>query len=166
MADPQRRAQRRRAHAAHIDNAFLPGTGRFTADMGVADLDYNATSKDTLALKYYYQHDPAHRALLLLQRSRIHRASGSGAQVFSIINTYLVKPNLSTTQTIGFIREKNWGNNEQPFGPDAIPGGAAGTASINTFGSNYFPGVSIYNVLGDYQPLGTSTGDPQHRPQR
>ncbi len=44
---------------AHIDNAFLPGTGRFTADMAVADLDYNATSKDTLALKYFYQHDPA-----------------------------------------------------------------------------------------------------------
>ena len=49
----------RRPPLAHVDNAFLPGTGRFTADMAVADLDYNATSKDTLALKYFYQHDPA-----------------------------------------------------------------------------------------------------------
>ncbi len=47
--------------------------------------------------------------------------------------------------------------NEQPFGPDSIPGGSAGTASINVFGSKYFPGVSIYNVLGSYQPRGTST---------
>ena len=81
----------------------------------------------------------------------------SGAQVFSIINSYLVKPNLSTTETFGFIREKIFGTNEQPFGPDAIPGGAAGTGSINVFGSKYFPGVSVYNVLGDYQPQGTST---------
>jgi hypothetical protein len=55
---------------------------------------------------------------------------------------------------MGFIREKNWGDNEQPFGPNSIPGGAAGTGSINVFGSNYFPGVSIYNVLGQYQPVG------------
>ena len=34
---------------SNIFNAFLPGTGRFTADMAVADLDYNATGKDTIA---------------------------------------------------------------------------------------------------------------------
>ncbi len=53
-----------------------------------------------------------------------------------------MKTNLSTTETFGFIREKIWGANQQPFGPDSIPGGAAGTASINMFGSKYFPGVS------------------------
>ena len=49
---------------------------------------------------------------------------------------------------MGFIREKTWVDNEQPFGPQAIPGGSLGTVSINEFGSNYFPGVSIVNVLG------------------
>jgi hypothetical protein len=39
-------------------NAFIPGTAYFIGDQAVANLDYNATSKDTLALKYYYQHDP------------------------------------------------------------------------------------------------------------
>jgi len=39
-------------------NAFIPGTATFIGDQAVANLDYNATSKDTLALKYYYQHDP------------------------------------------------------------------------------------------------------------
>src|ERR1700722_5827230 len=42
----------------HPFNAFLPGTGRFKADTAVANLDYNATNKDTISLKYFYQHDP------------------------------------------------------------------------------------------------------------
>jgi hypothetical protein len=143
--------------AAHVDNAFLPGTGRFTADMAVADLDYNATAKDTLALKYFYQHDPALAPYSYSSIPGFTEHLDAGAQVMSINNSYIVKSNLSTTETFGFIREKIWGTNEQPFGPDAIPGGSAGTASINVFGSKYFPGVSVYNVLGDSQPAGTST---------
>jgi len=140
--------------AAHIDNAFLPGTGRFTADQAVANLDYNATSKDTLALKYFYQHDPAIAPYSYSSVPGFSEHLDSGAQVMSITNSYIVKTNLSTSETFGFIREKIWGDNEQPFGPDAIPGGSAGTASINTFGSKYFPGISVYNVLGSNQPVG------------
>ena len=143
--------------AAHIDNAFLPGTGRFTADMAVANLDYNATQKDTLSLKYFYQHDPAVAPYSYSSIPGFNQHLDSGLQVAAVINTLTLRPNLSTTQTLGFIREKIWGDNDQPFGPNAIPGGSAGTASINVFGSNYFPGVSIYNVLGSDQPLGTST---------
>jgi hypothetical protein len=132
----------------HPFNAFIPGVGRFKADMAVANLDYNITAKDTLALKYYYQHDPTLAPYAYSNVPGFTEHLDSGAQVFSIINTYMVKPNLSTTQTIGFIREKTWVDNEQPFGPSAIPGGSLGTVSINEFGSNYFPGVSIVNVLG------------------
>ena len=28
---------------------------------------------------------------------------------------------------------------------------------MNMFGSKYFPGISVYNVLGDYQPSGASS---------
>jgi hypothetical protein len=133
----------------HPFNAFIPGTGRFKADMFVANLDYNATAKDTVALKYYYQHDPTLAPYAYSSVPGFTQHLDSGAQVFSIINTYLVKPNLSTTQTIGFLREKTFATNEQPFGPKAIPGGSQGTVSINQFGSNYFPGISIVNVLGD-----------------
>ncbi|MDR3737559.1 MAG: TonB-dependent receptor [Terracidiphilus sp.] len=142
---------------AHIDNAFLPGTGYFKADQAVADLDYNATSKDTLALKYFYQHDPALAPYSYSSVPGFTQHLDAGAQVFSIINSLLLKSNLSTTQTIGVIREKIYGTNEQPFGPDSIPGGSAANGSINVFGSSYFPGVSVYNVLGNDQPLGTST---------
>ena len=140
----------------HLDNAFLPGTGRFTGDLAVADLDYNATKKDTLSLKYYYQHDPTLSPYSYSSVPGFTEHLDAGAQVFSVTNSYLVKSNLSTTQTIGFLREKIWADNEQPFGPDSIPGGSAGTASINEFGSSYFPGVSVYNVLGQYQPSGVS----------
>jgi hypothetical protein len=143
----------------HPDDAFLPGTGRFTADMAVADLDYNWTSKDTVALKYYYQHDPTVAPYAYSNVPGFTQHLDSGAQVFSLNNTYLVKPNLSTQETIGFLREKTYSNNEQAFGPQSIPGGQYGTGSINEFGSNYFPGVSIVNVLGDAAyAAGVSTG--------
>jgi Carboxypeptidase regulatory-like domain len=133
----------------HPFDAFLPGTGRFKADMLAANLDYNATTKDTVALKYYYQHDPTLAPYAYSSIPGFTEHLDSGAQVFSIINSYLLKSNLSTTQTIGFLREKTSMDNEQPFGPKAIPGGSFGTVSINEFGSNYFPGVSIVNVLGN-----------------
>jgi Carboxypeptidase regulatory-like domain/TonB dependent receptor len=129
-------------------NAFLPGTGRFKADLAVADLDWNATSKDTLALKYFYQHDPTLAPYSYSSVPGFTEHLDSGAQVFSIINTYLVKSNLSTTQTLGFIREKIYATNEQPWGPTNMPSTPFGTPSVNTFGSSYFPGYSIVNVLG------------------
>jgi hypothetical protein len=140
--------------AAHLDDAFIPGTGRFTADLAVADLDYNATKRDTLALKYFYQHDPTIAPYSYSSVPGFDEHLDSGAQVATITNSFIVSSKLSTTQTLGVLREKNWGDNVQPFGPGSIPGGAAGTGSINVFGSNYFPGVSIYNVLGFNQPVG------------
>jgi hypothetical protein len=142
--------------ASHTTNAFLPGTGRFTADQAVANLDYNVSAKDSLALKYYYQHDPTVSPFAYSSVPGFTEHLDAGAQVASIINSYLIKSNLSTTETIGIMREKIWGDNEQPFGPASIPGGAAGNGSINVFGSNYFPGVSVYNVYG-YNPNGNYT---------
>jgi hypothetical protein len=145
--------------STHPFDAFLPGTGRFKADMLVANLDYNATTKDTVALKYYYQHDPTLAPYAYSSVPGFTEHLDSGTQVFSVINTYLVKSNLSTTQTLGFLREKTYMDNEQPFSPKAIPGGSVGTVSINQFGSDYFPGVSIVNVLGDTgYAAGVSTG--------
>jgi hypothetical protein len=142
---------------AHIENAFLPGTGIFTADLAVADLDYNATKRDTVSLKYFYQHDPTIAPYSYSSVPGFTEHLDSGAQVASLTNTFIVKSNLSTTQTLGVLREKNWGDNVQAFGPGSIPGGGYGTGSINVFGSSYFPGVSIYNILGSSQPTGLSS---------
>jgi hypothetical protein len=134
--------------AQHPDNAFIPGTAYFIGDQAVADVDYNATAKDTVALKYYYQHDPTRAPYAYSNVPGFTQHLDAGAQVFSLSNSYLIKSNLSTQQTIGFLREKIYNTNQQPFAPQSIPGGSAGTGSINTFGSTYFPGVSIIDVLG------------------
>jgi hypothetical protein len=132
-----------------VFNAFVPGTATFIGDQAVANLDYNATSKDTLALKYYYQHDPTAAPYAYSNVPGFTQKLDAGAQVFSVNNTYLIGSNLSTQQTLGFLREKLYNTNDQPFGPANIPGGSYPSASIDTFGSNYFPGLSIIHVLGD-----------------
>jgi hypothetical protein len=145
--------------ATHSYDSFLPGTGRFTADQAVGNLDYDWTAKDTVALKYYYQHDPTVAPYAYSSVPGFDEHLDAGAQVISINNTYLVKPNLSTTQTFGFLREKIYATNAQPFTPQSIPGGSAASGAINTFGSSYFPGISIVNVLGDKAySSGVSTG--------
>jgi len=130
-------------------NAFIPGTATFIGDQAVANLDYNATSKDTLALKYYYQHDPTVAPYAYSNVPGFTQRLDAGAQVFSINNTYLVKSNLSTQQTLGYLREKIYNTNDQAFAPQNIPGGAYPSASIDTFGSTYFPGVTVIHVLGN-----------------
>ena len=131
---------------AHPDNASIPGTAYFIADQAVADVDYNATTKDTLAVKYYYQHDPtvAPYGYSNVPGFTVHVDSGS--HVFSISNTYILKSNLTTIQTLGFDRMKAYANNEQLF--------TAQQAGISAFGSSYFPGVSIIDVLGSAKPGG------------
>jgi hypothetical protein len=134
---------------AHTFNAFIPGTATFIADQAVANLDYNATTKDTLALKYYYQHDPTGAPYAYSNVPGFKQRLDAGSQVFSINNTYLIGSNISTQETLGFLREKLYNTNDQAFGPSSIPGGAYGNPSIDTFGSNYFPGISVIHVLGD-----------------
>ena len=58
------------------ENAFIPGTAYFLSNQAVADLDFIATSKDTLALKYYYQHDPSIAPYGYSSVAGFHSASG------------------------------------------------------------------------------------------
>ena len=107
--------------AAHMDNAFLPGTAASRRIWSSPISTTTPPHKDTLALKYYYQHDPTLAPYAYSSVPGFTQHLDAGAQVFSIINTYLVKSNLSTTQTLGFLREKIYGTNEQPFGPTPSP---------------------------------------------
>ncbi|NYF80317.1 carboxypeptidase regulatory-like domain-containing protein [Granulicella arctica] len=138
------------------DNAFIPGTAYFIADQAVANLDYTASAKDALAFKYYYQHDPGTAPYAFSNVSGFGAHIDAGSQVASISNTYTLKSNLSTTQTLGFMRQKAYVTNDQLFGPNDIGGNSA--ASINTFGSSYFPGISIIDVFGNNSPANTGIG--------
>jgi hypothetical protein len=122
-------------------NSSVPGTSYFFAKQGVANLDWNANSKDTIALKYYYQHDPGINPYAYSSVAGFAQNLDAGSQVISINNTWIIRPNLSTTQTFGFIREKEYGVNQQLFTPDQ--------AGISLFGSPVFPGISVVDALGN-----------------
>ena len=48
-------------------------------------------------------------------------------------------PNFSITEVIGILREKVYSTIAQPFTPQQM--------SINTFGSTFFPGITIVDPL-------------------
>jgi hypothetical protein len=125
-------------------NAAVPGTSYFISDQAVADVDWIATKTDTVSAKYYYQHDPTIAPYAYSSVAGFTQHLDAGSQVASLTNTLLLKPNLSTTQVIGILREKTYSVNEQPFTPAEL--------GINAFGSTTFAGISIADVLGNESP--------------
>jgi len=128
------------------ENVFITQPAYFITDQAVSDLDYLVSSKDTLALKYYYQHDPTTAPFAYSAVEGFPQHLDAGSQVASITNTQSIKPNLSLTEVFGFIREKAYSTIGQPFNPQQIGPG------INTFGSLVFPGITIYDDLGNSSP--------------
>ena len=133
--------------------------------------------KDTLALKYYYQHDPSIAPYAYSAVPGFTQHLDAGSQVASITNTQTLTPNLSVAEVFGFIREKVYSTIGQPFTPqqfatyvEGLTGASAADSTINTFGSTFFPGISIVDDLGNnpfglpYNPnfvfnAGTNIGD-------
>ncbi len=136
-------------------NAFERGTSYFTSDQAVGDLDWNASSKDTLSAKYYYQHDPNWSPYGTSSVPGFTVYMDTGSQVATITNVQSLKPNLSLTETFGYIREKAYNTNEQPWSPGEAGSPIAGMTT--SFGS-YFPGYTIVDILGAY---GSNLGLPQ-----
>jgi hypothetical protein len=139
------------------ENTFTVGTSYFLADQGVANLDWNASSKDTLALKYYYQHDPTIAPYAYSGSPGFTQHLDAGSQVASITNTQTITPHFSVAEVFGFIREKVYSTINQPFTPQQfssyvqglVPGLPAADYAFNTFGSKFFPGISIVDDYGN-----------------
>src|SRR6202045_3917121 len=128
------------------ENTFTVGTAYFIADQAVSNLDFVVNSKDTLALKYYYQHDPSLAPFAYSGSPGFNQHLDAGSQVASITNTQTLKPNLSVVEVFGFIREKVYSTIAQPFTPQqfssyvqTLTGLPASQATMNTFGSTFFP---------------------------
>jgi hypothetical protein len=122
-------------------NAFLPGTATFISDQSVADLDWNASARDIVAIKYYYQHDPSTSPYAYSNVPGFTEHMDTGSQVFSINNAQTIGNSLNLQETVAFLREKTYSTNDQPFGPTSV--GMSGA-----FGS-YFPGFTINDAIGD-----------------
>jgi hypothetical protein len=140
---------------AFPENAEVPGTAYFHGYQGVANLDWNATPTKSFYAKYYYQHDPTIAPYAFSMYAGFPQKLDAGSQVVSLSGTQALKPNLSATETFGFIREKAYSTIGQPFTPaqfatacqsltaQAGQPASAADCTINTFGSTIFPGMSI-----------------------
>ena len=153
------------------ENTFTPGTAYFLANQGVANLDWNASPNDLVALKYYYQHDPTIAPYAYSSAPGFTQHLDAGSQVASITNTQTINPKLSVVEVFGFIREKIFSTIRQPFTPQqfsayvqslpAVQAAGLTTAqtSLNTFGSQFFPGFTILDDYGNF-PAPYNTGCP------
>jgi Carboxypeptidase regulatory-like domain/TonB dependent receptor len=126
------------------ENVFLTQPAYFISDQAVTNLDYLATAKDTLALKYYYQHDPTTAPFGFSSVKGFSQHLDAGSQVASITNTQSLSPNFSIAEVFGFIREKIYSTIAQPFTPQSV--------GINAFGSSVFPGITIVDDFGNFSP--------------
>jgi hypothetical protein len=130
------------------ENVFITQPAYFISDQANANLDYLATSKDTMSLKYYYQHDPSTAPFGFSSVEGFTQHLDAGSQVASITNTQSIRPNLSVAEVFGFIREKIYSTIGQPFTPSDV--------GINAFGSKVFPGITIVDDLGNSSPDNTN----------
>jgi len=131
------------------ENAISPGTAYFTSNQAVANLDWNRNTKNTISAKYYYQHDPTVAPYAYSNTPGFPQFLDTGSQVASLTNTQSLRPNLSVTEVLGILREKAYSTIGQPFTPQQL--------GINTFGSTYFPGITIVDPLN----LGNAAANPE-----
>jgi hypothetical protein len=129
------------------ENAIVPGTAYFFSDQAVANLDWNKSTKDTVSAKYYYQHDPSIAPYAYSNVAGFNQHLDAGSQVASLTNTQSIRPSLSVTEVLGILREKVYSTIDQPFSPQQM--------GINTFGSPYFPGITIVDPFGLSGPNNT-----------
>jgi hypothetical protein len=143
------------------ENTFTTGTAYFLAHQANSNLDWNVNSKDTLSLKYYYQHDPSTAPYAYSGAPGFPQHLDAGSQVASITNTRTIRPNLSVVEVFGFLREKIYSTIAEPFTAQSfasyvqslnLPGVTAAAATINTFGSTFFPGITIVDDYGNSAP--------------
>src|SRR3984957_2482363 len=132
------------------ENAISPGTAYFLSDQAAINLDWNKSAKDTIAAKYYYQHDPSIAPYAYSSVAGFSQHLDAGSQVASLSNSQAFTPRFSITEVIGILREKVYSTIAQPFTPQQL--------GINTFGSPFFPGITIVDPLGLANPTANPGG--------
>jgi outer membrane receptor protein involved in Fe transport len=125
----------------------------FAVDQFNGNIDYNFSSTDRLAGKYFYQRNPTITPFppdgeLLGFPQTLH----GGSQAISLTNTRVLGPTATWALRGGFMREGAFAKISQPL--------TAQDAGINLFGQTRFPGIRIRSgdsTLGNELDIGTAS---------
>ena len=129
-------------------NSFVKGpASQFNATQVNANLDYNFSSKNRLAGKYYYQKDPTSIPFAVSGVLGFPQTMNSGSHLFSLDNTTVLNPNTTWENRLGFIREVADATTAQALTPSSV--------GLNLLGSSFFPGITITSADDGAQ---TTTG--------
>ena len=117
-------------------NALIVGPNTtFSADQVNGNIDYNFSSKDRLAGKYYFQNDPTFAPFAISQVGNFPQRLSAGSQAFSLENTRIISPNAVWTHRFGFIREKAFAHTTNEY--------TNADYGMNIFNFSDVPGISI-----------------------
>jgi Carboxypeptidase regulatory-like domain/TonB dependent receptor len=141
------------------NSAIVGPPSTFNAEQANGNIDYLFSSKDRLAAKYYFQHNPTTSPFAVSQVDGFPQSLNAGSQVFSLENTVVLSSNSTWEQRIGFIRQIANATTNDGLTPAAIgltlPAGAT------------FPGFTIEQADagaallagGTVAPFNGSTGN-------
>ena len=110
----------------------------FKANQVNGNVDYNFSSSDRLAAKYYFQRNPTGAPFAVSAVAGFPQTLQAGSQVLSLDNTTVLTPNTTWEQRFGFIREIANATTAQPFTPSSV--------GITLPSGQLFPGINIYNA--------------------
>ena len=120
------------------DAEVMGPNSRFTADQINGNVDYNFSSKDRFAVKYYYQNDPNTTPFAQSSLLGFPQTMQAGSQTVSLDNITALSPNMTWEQRFGFIRERAYATTSQFLSPSTI--------GVTIPGTNLFPGINIKNA--------------------
>jgi len=119
------------------DSQITGPNSKFTATQVNANIDYNFSSRDRLAAKYYYQDDPNTTPFAQSTLLGFPQTMKAGSQMLSLDNTTAISPNMTWEQRVGYVREKAYSQTSQFLSPAAL--------GISIPGTSLFPGINIKN---------------------
>jgi len=101
-------AQNTNGYVYGVPNVTLIGNALMTGDQGTASVDFDASSKDRVSVKYYYQSDPVTLPYNFSQTGGFPSTQNNGSQVAAIDNTIAIGSHLNWEQRLGFARQGSY----------------------------------------------------------
>jgi len=129
---------------------------------GSGNIDYLVSDRDRLAVKYYFQSDPTSTPFSSgVDALGFPQKLSSGGQVASLDNTFILSPNMTWQQRIGFTREKAYAGTTDTLTPSQFGITLPGNSSFpeiyfahadNTISGSYYLGPNpSFGNAGMYQ---------------